>query len=283
MHTTLSDGSDTFEEVVEQARERGIGHIAFTNHDTTCGLDEAGAAGARLGVEVTGGIEVSAYDFARGRKVHVLGYGVGEHAPALAACAAPCSIGAGRIPLWQLDRLVEAGYAVDVDRALRVGAGVHLPVQAAPDGRAHGRSPCKRGIPQPVPQPVQGRAASATATSTTWTRATRCAPSRRTAGGPSWLTRVSWTATMQCPNWWHAALRASRRTIRPRPRDHARCRELADRYGLVCTQGIRLSRPVRRRSLLGYSLPASSRPIGSRTSCNGPGCCRHSACCTGSA
>ncbi len=97
MHTTLSDGSDTFEEVLRQAIRRDIRRVAFTNHDTTCGLDEARAAGERLGVEVVGGIEVSAYDFARGRKVHVLGFGLGEHAPALAALCGPVLDGAGKI------------------------------------------------------------------------------------------------------------------------------------------------------------------------------------------
>ena len=55
VHTTMSDGSDTFEEVLVQARERGVARIAFTNHDTTRGLDGAAALGARYGVQVTGG------------------------------------------------------------------------------------------------------------------------------------------------------------------------------------------------------------------------------------
>ncbi len=121
VHTTLSDGSDTFEEVLEQARERGIGRVAFTNHDTTRGLNEARAAGARLGVEVACGIEVSAYDFARGRKVHVLGYGLDEDSPALASLCGPVLDRRRRNSLWQLDRLVEAGYEVDIEHALALG------------------------------------------------------------------------------------------------------------------------------------------------------------------
>ena len=79
VHTTTSDGSDTFEDVLAQAAARGIKRIAFTNHDTTRGL------GSCFGIEVIGGIEISAYDFARGRKVHVLGYGLADDAPAIAA------------------------------------------------------------------------------------------------------------------------------------------------------------------------------------------------------
>ena len=121
VHTTLSDGSDTFEEVLAQARERGIGRVAFTNHDTTRGLDEAAALGERYGVQVTGGIEVSAYDFERGRKVHVLGLGLREDAPALAALCGPLLERRNANSLWQLDRLVDAGYPVDAERALALG------------------------------------------------------------------------------------------------------------------------------------------------------------------
>ena len=121
VHTTLSDGSDTFEEVLAQARERGIGRVAFTNHDTTRGLDEAAALGRRFGVQVTGGIEVSAYDFKRDRKVHVLGLGLREDAPALAALCGPLLERRNANSLWQLDRLVEAGYPVDAERALALG------------------------------------------------------------------------------------------------------------------------------------------------------------------
>ena len=88
VHTTVSDGSDTFEEVLEQARQRGIGRVAFTNHDTTRGLDQAAKLGERLDVRVVGGVEISAYDFERMRKVHVLGLGLHEGASAVEALCA---------------------------------------------------------------------------------------------------------------------------------------------------------------------------------------------------
>ena len=67
VHSTMSDGSDTFEQVLEQAAQRGVERLAFTNHDTTVGLTAARELGERLGVQMVGGIEVSAYDFERGR------------------------------------------------------------------------------------------------------------------------------------------------------------------------------------------------------------------------
>ena len=121
VHSTMSDGSDTFEQVLEQAAQRGVERLAFTNHDTTAGLTAARELGERLGVQVVGGIEVSAYNFERGRKVHILGLGVEEGAPALAALCGPTLQQRNANSLWQLDRLVEAGYEVDVERALELG------------------------------------------------------------------------------------------------------------------------------------------------------------------
>lgn len=120
VHSTTSDGSDTFAQVLEQARSRGVARLAFTNHDTTAGLAEAREQGERVGVEVIGGIEVSAYDFERGRKVHILGLGIEEGAPALAALCGPLLERRNANSLWQLDRLVEAGYDVDVNRAMEL-------------------------------------------------------------------------------------------------------------------------------------------------------------------
>ncbi|WP_255467222.1 PHP domain-containing protein [Raoultibacter phocaeensis] len=116
VHTTVSDGSDTFSEVLAQAAMRHITHVAFTNHDTTCGLDAAIDLGEAYGVEVIGGVEISAWDAARKRKVHVLGLGLTSASPAVEALCAPVLKRRSENSQWQLDRMLEAGYAVDADR-----------------------------------------------------------------------------------------------------------------------------------------------------------------------
>ncbi|MFM9278323.1 PHP domain-containing protein [Paenibacillus jiagnxiensis] len=73
-HTRLSDGSFTFAEVMELAAAESVTHLAITNHDTTAGLQEMAAQGRERGIEIIPGIEISAYDFDRGRRVHILGY-----------------------------------------------------------------------------------------------------------------------------------------------------------------------------------------------------------------
>ena len=59
-HTTASDGEHSPEELVAMAASVGLAVLAITDHDTTAGIAAAVAAGARLGVEVAPGIELSA-------------------------------------------------------------------------------------------------------------------------------------------------------------------------------------------------------------------------------
>ena len=72
----MSDSSFTIEQVLELAKEKGLTHIAITNHDTVKGLKEAIELGKKYGLEVIPGVEISAYDYKRNRKVHLLGYGI---------------------------------------------------------------------------------------------------------------------------------------------------------------------------------------------------------------
>ncbi|HPF60489.1 MAG: PHP domain-containing protein [Gemmatimonadetes bacterium] len=71
-HSTASDGLLPPARVVEAASAAGLTAIALTDHDTTAGLAEARAAGARLGVRVIGGCEFSVA--APWGEMHLLGY-----------------------------------------------------------------------------------------------------------------------------------------------------------------------------------------------------------------
>ncbi len=59
-HTTASDGILPPEQVVEAAAAAGLKAIAITDHDTIDGVAAAREAGARLGVRVVPGVELSA-------------------------------------------------------------------------------------------------------------------------------------------------------------------------------------------------------------------------------
>ena len=58
-HTTASDGSYTPAELVRYAKEKGLSALAITDHDTVAGVEEAAAEGARIGVQVVPGVELS--------------------------------------------------------------------------------------------------------------------------------------------------------------------------------------------------------------------------------
>ncbi len=73
-HTKISDGSMGIDELLATAKRRGITALAITDHDAIAGATRAVIAGKRVGIDVIHGVEFSAYDKKRGRRVHILGY-----------------------------------------------------------------------------------------------------------------------------------------------------------------------------------------------------------------
>ena len=72
LHTTHSDGSLPPAEVLALAHKAGVTALAITDHDITTGLPEALEAGARLGIEIIPGVEISSR-FGES-ELHILGY-----------------------------------------------------------------------------------------------------------------------------------------------------------------------------------------------------------------
>ena len=73
-HTTASDGTLAPRELLKTAFERGVKHLALTDHDTTSGHAEARAAAAEFGVGFIPGVEITCE--AAGTEVHLLGLGI---------------------------------------------------------------------------------------------------------------------------------------------------------------------------------------------------------------
>ncbi|MBB3190746.1 hypothetical protein FHR94_001980 [Halomonas cerina] len=71
MHSTASDGALSPAGVVALCRERGVTHLALTDHDTMAGVEEARAAGETAGLRVVPGTELSTQW--RGINIHVVG------------------------------------------------------------------------------------------------------------------------------------------------------------------------------------------------------------------
>ncbi len=73
-HTVLSDGSATIRQVMKYAHNVSLSAIAITDHDTLQGIEEAKWIGSKYGIRVIDGVEISAFDYQRKKKVHVLCY-----------------------------------------------------------------------------------------------------------------------------------------------------------------------------------------------------------------
>ena len=74
LHSTCSDGGYSPTAVVEMAAEAELVAIALADHDNIDGIDEAREAGARLGIEVLSGVELSVV-WEKFEDIHLLGYG----------------------------------------------------------------------------------------------------------------------------------------------------------------------------------------------------------------
>lgn len=71
MHSTASDGALSPEQLVKLCAERGLSHIALTDHDTLDGVEEAQKAAWQCGISVLPATELSAQW--RGVNIHVVG------------------------------------------------------------------------------------------------------------------------------------------------------------------------------------------------------------------
>lgn len=141
-HSTASDGTLSPTALVRAARDAGLSAIALTDHDTADGVAEAVAEGARCGVEVVPGIELSASSEA---KLHILGYFIDPASPVLVR--ALDGIRAERLAREEerCRRLTEAGYPVSMEEAAAEATGVI--------GGAHiARALVKKGYAASVPE-----------------------------------------------------------------------------------------------------------------------------------
>ena len=74
VHSSVSDCSMDAESILKEAKNAGVTHLAFTDHDTTDLAQEHVDLAARYGICAVTGVEMSAYDYKEDRKVHILGY-----------------------------------------------------------------------------------------------------------------------------------------------------------------------------------------------------------------
>ena len=123
-HTKCSDGRLAPANLVRQARERGLHALAVTDHDCVDGLEEAAREGARLGVEIVPGIELSVTVGLR--EAHLLGYFFDPDHPAIRAHLQKYrGIRENRVKSI-VARLRELGVPIEMTNVLEVSDGAIL-------------------------------------------------------------------------------------------------------------------------------------------------------------
>jgi len=81
LHTQLSDGTYSPEELVVEARRHGLAALALTDHDTVEGCERAALACEAAGIEFVPGTELTAEQ--DGNELHLLGYFIDTQNPRL--------------------------------------------------------------------------------------------------------------------------------------------------------------------------------------------------------
>ncbi|MBD3640055.1 MAG: PHP domain-containing protein [Marinobacter sp.] len=79
-HSTASDGALAPADLVARAADKGVTHLALTDHDTLNGLFEAKEAALESGITLVSGIELSC--LWKGRTIHVVGLDFDQDDPA---------------------------------------------------------------------------------------------------------------------------------------------------------------------------------------------------------
>lgn len=114
VHSHYSDGADSVETVLNKAQEAGVEVLSFVDHDMVETYEEALPTAQSYGIDLIPGIEISAYDFKRDRKVHVLGYDYDLAAPNIKKLTESLLERRHTHSLRQMENIRAHGYNMDV-------------------------------------------------------------------------------------------------------------------------------------------------------------------------
>ena len=118
VHTNISDSNLSLEDTIRISKKKGVRFLAITNHDTVEGLEEAIAVGLEHNIQVVPGVEISAFDYKRGRKVHILGYNFNLKAKHIKELCQPLLKRRKENSLWQIKTLKDHGFDITLQEVL---------------------------------------------------------------------------------------------------------------------------------------------------------------------
>ncbi|MFQ6097241.1 MAG: PHP domain-containing protein [Armatimonadota bacterium] len=121
IHSTASDGTQTPEEIVAEAAERGLTAIAIADHDTVSGIDAALRAAEGLNIEVIPAVEINTDVGVT--EAHITGYYIDHHNAALLRLLQSIKDKREQRAAEMVRRLRELGIPIQMDAVLDVAAG----------------------------------------------------------------------------------------------------------------------------------------------------------------
>jgi 3',5'-nucleoside bisphosphate phosphatase len=118
LHTVHSDGTRSPKEVVDVARESGLGIIAISDHDNLAACREIAPYAAERGLMLIPAIELSCIH--RGSDVHILAYAVDLDDPRVERCLTEFRATRDRRGDAMVERLIALGYSISIERVREI-------------------------------------------------------------------------------------------------------------------------------------------------------------------
>ena len=115
IHSNFSDGSDSITRIIDIAKANGLDAIAITDHDI---MTHILRIPGNSGINVIGGIEISAVDPSDNIRAHILGYNIAEP-EIITGLTQPLLEERNRNSERQADILIRLGYSIDLDNIAR--------------------------------------------------------------------------------------------------------------------------------------------------------------------
>jgi predicted metal-dependent phosphoesterase TrpH len=115
IHSTVSDGSDTVEQIINTAKEKGLDAIAITDHDT---MSHIPLIPADADIKVIGGVEMSSVHRKTNTRAHVLGYNI-QKPEIISTLTRPLLEARNKNSEKQAEILIRHGYKIDIDKLAR--------------------------------------------------------------------------------------------------------------------------------------------------------------------
>lgn len=116
VHSNYSDSSRSLEEIIDLAVIKGVEGISFVDHDTTETYNNAIQIAKNKNIKIIPGIEISAYDFKRNKKVHILGYNYSKDGKNIKSICNPLLRRRKIRGLEQIGLLQSSGYNLSIDK-----------------------------------------------------------------------------------------------------------------------------------------------------------------------